>query len=115
THRALQPHRPFFCYLAFGATHSPHQAPADHIEKYRGRYSDGWDAVRRRWFERQVELGIVPEGTELSPRNPGVPAWDELPADQQQLFARMQEAFAGFLDHTDDQFGRFVGHLESLG
>lgn len=114
THHALQPDRPFFCYLAFGATHSPHQAPAEYIEKYRGRYDDGWDLVRQRWFERQVELGIVPEGTELSERNPGVPAWDELPEDQQRLFARMQETFAGFLDHVDDQIGRFVERLESL-
>lgn len=115
THRALQPHRPFFCYLAFGATHSPHQAPSEYIEKYRGRYDEGWDAVRQRWFERQLELGIVPEGTELAARNPGVPAWDDLPEDQQRLFARMQETFAGFLDHTDDQIGRFVDCLESLG
>lgn len=115
THRALAPHRPFFCYLAFGATHSPHQAPSTHLDKYRGRYDDGWDLTRERWFERQLQMGVVPEGTTLSARNPGVPAWDELPADQRQLFARMQEALAGFLDHTDEQVGRLVACLESLG
>lgn len=115
THRALVPDRPFFCYLAFGATHSPHQAPADYIDKYRGRYDDGWDVVRERWFRRQVELGVVPPDTELAPRNPGVPAWDELPDDQRRLFARMQEVFAGFLDHTDAQVGRLVDQLQALG
>jgi arylsulfatase A-like enzyme len=115
THRALAPHRPFFCYLAFGATHSPHQVPPDYVEKYRGRYDDGWDVVRQRWFERQIELGIVPEGTKLAPRNPGVPAWDDLPEDQRRLFARMQEVFAGFLDHTDAQVGRLVDHLDVAG
>ena len=68
----------FFTYLAFGATHSPHQAPTRYIEKYEGRYDDGWDAVRQRWFDNQLAAGIVPEGTTLAPRNPGVKAWDEL-------------------------------------
>jgi arylsulfatase A-like enzyme len=115
THQALAPQRPFFCYLAFGATHSPHQVPDEYIEKYRGRYDEGWDVVRQRWFERQLELGIVPPDTQLAPRNPGVPAWDELPEDQRKLFARMQEVFAGFLDHTDTQVGRLVDHLEATG
>src|SRR5690606_29097209 len=115
THQALAPQRPFFCYLAFGATHSPHQVPDEYIEKYRGRYDEGWDVVRQRWFERQLELGIVPPDTQLAPRNPGVPAWDELPEDQRKLFARMQEVFAGCLDHTDTQVGRPVDHLEATG
>lgn len=106
--------RPFMMYLAFGATHSPHQAPPAYIEKYRGRYDQGWDVTRAAWFQRQLELGIVPAGTELSPRNPGVPAWAELSADQQRLYARMQEAFAGFLDHTDAQVGRLMKFLTEI-
>ena len=112
-HQSSAPGNRFFTYLAFGATHSPHQAPAEYVEKYRGRYDDGWDAVRQRWFERQLELGVVPEGTKLAPRNPGVEAWDELPPENQRLYARMQETFAGFLDHTDDQIGRLVDFLEA--
>ena len=107
--------RPFFTYLAFGATHSPHQAPPAWLEKYRGRYDRGWDEVRAEWFERQIELGIVPPDTELAPRNPGISPWADLDADQQRLFARMQEAFAGFLDHTDHQIGRLIDHLEQTG
>jgi len=113
--RGVRPDRPFFAYLAFGATHAPHQAPPEYLAKYRGRYDEGWDVARRRWFERQLALGVVPEGTELAPRNPGVDAWDELPENQQRLAARLQEAFAAFLDHTDVQIGRLVDGLRDLG
>ena len=104
----------FFTYVAFGATHSPHQAPVDYVEKYRGRYDEGWDVIRQRWFEKQLATGVVPAGTTLAPRNPGVEAWDDLDEGQQALYARMQETFAGFLDHTDDQIGRLVDFLEQI-
>jgi arylsulfatase A-like enzyme len=106
--------RPFFAYVPFGATHAPHQAPDRYLEKYRGRYDEGWDVVRQRWFERQLELGVVPEGTTLAPRNPGVDAWDDLPDNQRKLACRLQEAFAAFLDHTDDQIGRLVEGLREM-
>jgi arylsulfatase len=111
----VRPDRPFFTYLAFGATHAPHQAPSDYMAKYRGKFDEGWDVVRQRWFERQLELGVIPQGTELAPRNPGVDAWDEIPENQQRLACRLQEAFAAFLDHTDDQIGRLVDGLRALG
>ncbi len=113
--KGVRPDRPFFAYVPFGATHAPHQAPAAYLEKYRGRYDEGWDAVRERWFRRQVDLGLIPEGTPLAPRNPGVDAWDDLPESQQKLASRLQEAFAAFLDHTDDQVGRLVEGLRSMG
>jgi arylsulfatase len=113
--KGVRPDRPFFGYLPFGATHAPHQAPAAYLEKYRGRYDEGWDVVRQRWYERQLELGVIPPGTDLAPRNPGVDAWDTLPENQQRLACRLQEAFAAFLDHTDDQIGRFVDGLRELG
>ena len=106
--------RPFMMYLAFGATHSPHQAPQAFIDKYKGRYDRGWDETRPLWFARQKALGIVPADAELSPRNPDVTAWPALAADQKRLYARMQEAFAGFLDHTDTQVGRLVEFLKSI-
>src|SRR5690606_35972534 len=109
------PDRPFFAYLPFGATHAPHQAPADYVAKYRGHFDEGWDVIRRRWFERQLELGVIPPGTELAPRNPGVAEWQTLPENQRRLACRLQEAFAGFLDHTDAQIGRLVDGLRSLG
>lgn len=113
--KGVRPDRPFFAYVAFGATHAPHQAPADSIARYRGRYDEGWDVVRERWFRRQIELGVIPEGTLLAPRNPGVEPWESLPENQRRLAARLQEAFAGFLDHTDDQIGRLVDGLRRLG
>ena len=112
--KSLRPDRPFFTYLAWGATHSPHQAPQSYLDKYRGAYDEGWDVVRQRYFERQLELGIIPEGTELAPRNRGVRPWDELSKPEQKLAARLQEAFAAFLDHTDVQIGRFVDFLASI-
>ncbi|MDX2382312.1 MAG: arylsulfatase [Acidimicrobiia bacterium] len=112
--RGVRPDRPFFLYVPFGATHAPHQAPEEYLAKYRGRYDEGWDVVRRRWYERQLELGVIPENTQLAPRNPGVDAWDDLPQNQRLLAARLQEAFAAFLDHTDDQIGRLVDGLRML-
>ncbi len=113
--KGVRPDKPFFGYLPFGATHAPHQAPPEYLAKYRGRYDEGWDVVRERWFRRQIELGVIPAHTELAPRNPGVDAWDELPENQQRLNARLQEAFAAFLDHTDVQIGRLVDGLRHLG
>lgn len=111
---SIRPDRPFFTYLAFGATHAPHQAPAEYLEKYRGRYDEGWDVARERWFARQKELGVIPAETELAPRNPGVEAWDDLPENHRRLACRLQEAFAAFLDHTDVQIGRLLDALEAL-
>jgi arylsulfatase len=112
---SIRPDRPFFLYLAFGATHAPHQAPRDFVEKYRGRFDEGWDVARDQWFARQGEMGLLPEGTQLAPRNPGVEAWDDLPENHQRLACRLQEAYAGFLDHTDAQIGRLIDSLEELG
>ena len=113
--KSIRPDRPVFTYLAWGATHSPHQAPPEYLAKYRGRYDEGWDVVRQRWYQRQLELGVIPQGTELAPRNRGVRPWDELSPAEQRLAARLQEAFAAFLDHTDAQIGRLVDFLESIG
>ena len=113
--KGVRPDRPFFAYAAFGATHAPHQAPASYMAKYRGKFDEGWDVARQRWFERQLASGVVPEGTQLAPRNPGVDAWDDLPANQKKLACRLQEAFAAFLDHTDDQIGRLVKGLRDMG
>ncbi len=103
--------KPFFLYLAFGATHAPHQAPKEYLEKYRGKFDAGWDVVRQQWYERQQQLGIIPPGTKLAPRNPGVEPWDDLSDDEKTLALRLQEAFAGFLEHTDAQIGRLIDYL----
>lgn len=112
--QAASPGKPFFSYLAFGAGHAPHHAPAEHIARYAGRYAKGWDATRDEWFARQRELGVVPANAQLSPRDDSVKAWADLGAEEQHLYARMMEVYAAFLAHTDEQIGRFVGHLRAL-
>lgn len=113
--KSVRPDRPFFTYLALGAMHAPHQAPASYLERHRGRYDAGWDVARDRWFQRQRDMGIVTPDAQLAPRNPGVESWDSLSENEQRLAARLQEAFAAFLEHTDDQIGRFVEGLEMIG
>jgi arylsulfatase len=107
--------RPFFLYVPFGTAHCPHQAPPAFLDKYRGRYDEGWDVIRRRRFERQVALGIVPQNTEYPGRNDGVPAWDSLSSDEKQVAARLQEAFAAMVDHTDHELARLVAYLKEIG
>jgi arylsulfatase len=109
------PGKPFFLYFATGAMHAPHHAPRDWIERYRGRFDEGWDAWRERLFARQRSQGIVPDDTILPPRPPWVRAWASLSGDEQRLFARMMEVFAGFLTHTDAQVGRLLALLARLG
>ncbi len=113
--KGVRPDRPFFAYIPFGATHAPHQAPQEYLDKYRGKFDQGWDIIREQWYQNQLELGVIPEGTQLSPRNPGVEAWEDLPDAQKKLAVRLQEAFAAFLDHTDDQIGRIIEGLRDLG
>jgi arylsulfatase A-like enzyme len=113
--RAYSPDKPFFLYVAPGACHAPHQAPPEFIEPYRGHFDAGWDVWRDGVFARQQAAGLLPPGTELSPRPPWVPAWDTLSDDQRRLFSRMMEVYAGFLTHTDAQVGRLLDFIEVLG
>ena len=110
---ASDPKKPFFLYLAFGATHAPIQVPSRYIEKYKGKFDSGWDAIRERRYRRQLELGIIPAGSRLPLRNPGDPAWTDLGARQRAVNARFMEAYAGFTEHTDEQIGRVVDFLKS--
>jgi arylsulfatase len=112
-HLAATPQNPFFLYLAFGACHFPLHAPADDIRRHRGRYDAGWDVIRRQRFKRQQDIGIIPAGTELAPRNPNVPAWSELSDEQRKLAARGQEVYAAFLEHTDSQLARLIDFLKT--
>jgi arylsulfatase len=112
---SIVPERPFFLYLATGATHAPHQSPESFRAKYRGRFDAGWDVHRQQVFERQKRLGVIPPDTVLPPRNPGVKAWDELSINEQRFAACLQEAYAAFMDHTDHEIGRLVAFLEEIG
>lgn len=111
--QAIKPEKPYFLYLAFGACHSPHHAPKEYIDMYKGKFDQGWDAIRNETLARQKAMGIVPEDTELPPRDPNVKAWQSLSADEKRVLAREQEVYAGFLTHTDAQIGKFLDYLES--
>lgn len=112
---SISPEKPFFLYLAFGATHCPFQAPGEFINRYRGRYDAGWDKIREQRYVRQLAEGIIPAGTKLPPRNDDVRPWHELSADERRLAARFQEVYAGFLEHTDAEIGRLIDYLQQLG
>ncbi|MFC5138899.1 arylsulfatase [Actinomycetospora rhizophila] len=115
TQRTMTPDRPFFTYLAFGASHAPLHVTPEWRERYRGEFDDGWDRLREKTLARQKALGVVPGFTELSPWPDGVPHWDDLDDDRRRLGARFMETFAGFTEHADAQLGRFVAELEELG
>lgn len=113
--RHVDEDKPFFLYVTPGACHSPHQAPPECIERYRGQFDQGWDAWREQCLARQIDSGILPPSTVLSDRPDWVPEWDSLSDRARAVYARFMEAFAGFLSHTDDQIGRLVDHLDASG
>jgi arylsulfatase A-like enzyme len=113
--KSLMPDKPFFVYYAPGATHAPHHVPPEWSEKYRGRFDQGWDALREEILARQKELAVVPPETQLTARHDEIPAWDEIPDDLKPILARQMEVYAGFLEHTDYHLGRLVDALEDLG
>ncbi len=115
TQQAITPDRPFFTYLALGATHAPFHVAPEWRDKYAGRFDDGWDAQREATLARQKELGVVPEEAVLAPWSQGVPHWDELDETERRVAARFMETYAGFAEHADVQVGRFVDTLEEIG
>lgn len=111
----LNPDKPFFIYYATGATHSPHQSDQEWLDKYKGKFDEGWDVYRANTLARQKKLGLVPANAELPPHDPRVPAWDSLSADQKKVYARFFESYAAFLSQTDHEIGRVVDHLKDKG
>jgi len=114
-HRAFAPDKPFFMYWASGAAHGPHHIFKEWADKYRGRFDDGWDALRERTFKRQKELGWIPADTRLTPRAETMAAWDSIPESERPFQRRLMEVYAGFTEHVDAQAGRVVDELDRLG
>lgn len=115
TQEALQPDKPFFMYYAPGATHAPHHAPKEWIDKFKGKFDQGWDKLREESLARQKQLGIVPQDTELAPKPKDIKDWETLSADEKKLFARQMEVYAGFAAHTDHEIGRLIAALDESG
>ena len=112
--KALMADKPFFIYFAPGATHAPHHVRPEWSDKYKGRFDDGWDALRERTFARQKELGVDPADAELTARPAEIPAWDDMPDEMKPVLARQMEVYAGFLEHTDHHVGRLIDALADL-
>jgi arylsulfatase A-like enzyme len=114
-HIADRPDLPWLTWLAFGACHAPHQAPADIIKGYDPMFARGWDVEREQRLERQKAMGLVLSDTKMPARNDGVKAWEEHSEDERRVFTRLQSAFAGMLDHADRHLARLVDFLETAG
>jgi arylsulfatase A-like enzyme len=110
--KEVTPDKPFFMNLAYGAGHAPHHVAKKYIEMYKGKFDKGWDKVRDETLARQKQMGIVPANTQLAPRNSDVKAWTDLTNDERRLYARMEEVYAGFLTHCDEDIGRLLAFLE---
>jgi arylsulfatase len=112
---SLAPDKPFFVYYAPGLTHAPHHAPKEWIAKFKGQFDQGWDKLREETLARQIKLGVVPAGTQLTPRPKEIPSWDSQTADQKRLFARMMEVYAASLAYVDYNIGRVIQAVEDTG
>ncbi len=114
-HIADKPDQPWLTWLALGACHAPHQAPADLIKSYDAMFAHGWDVEREKRLKRQIELGLVPADTQLPARNDMVKAWAEHSEDERRVMTRLQSAFAAMLDHADQHLARLVAFLDTTG
>jgi arylsulfatase len=112
--KALMPDKPFFLYFAPGACHAPHHVPKAWIDKYKGKFDQGWDKLREETFARQKKLGVIPADAVLTARPAEIPAWDETPENMRPIFAREMEVYAGFLEHIDHHLGRLIDALKDL-
>jgi arylsulfatase len=123
--KSSNPSKPWYMWFCPGANHAPHQAPQEYIDKYKGKFDDGYEAYRDWVLPRMIQKGIFPEGTKMTPVNPlpediaapndAVRPWNSLNADEKRLFSRMAEVYAGFSEYTDVQVGRIIDYLEQTG
>jgi arylsulfatase A-like enzyme len=113
--KGAAPDKPFFVYFSPGTTHAPHQAPREWIDRFKGKFDQGWDAIREQIHARQEKLGIIPPSTRMAPRLAGIPAWSSLTTNQKKLDARMMEVYAGCLAFQDEQIGRIIDELKRMG
>jgi arylsulfatase A-like enzyme len=123
--KSANPSKPWFMWYCPGANHAPHQCPQDYIDKYKGRFDEGYEAYREWVLPRMIAKGILPPGTQLTPLNPlpdsvanpadYVRPWSTLNVDEKKLFSRLCEVYAGFSEYTDVQIGRIIDYLDKSG
>ena len=120
---AAAPDKPFFVYYVPGGTHSPHQPTKEWRDKFKGKFDMGWEKMREEIFANQKRLGVIPDGTQLTPWPDGqpeyagakLPRWDSLSLVQKKLYAREAENFAGYVAYTDNEIGRVIQAVEDMG
>lgn len=113
--KAMTPDKPFMIYFATGATHAPHHAPKEFIQKYKGKFDGGWMKYRQETFERQKAMGVIPKDAKLAPMPEDIQDWEKLSDKEKKLFALQMETFAGFAEHTDREVGRLVDAIDEIG
>jgi len=112
---AAAPDKPFFVYYVPGATHAPHQPTPEWIEKFKGKFDLGWNALRDQIFANQKRLGVIPANTQLTPWPDDLPKWETLNADEKKLFARQAEVYAAYVAYTDHEIGRVIQAVDDMG
>ncbi|WP_148861330.1 arylsulfatase [Marinobacter fonticola] len=112
--KALAPEKPFLMYFAPGAMHAPHQAPAKWREPFKGAFDDGWEAYREKAFKKQMEMGLLPEGTQLTPRPDWVREWSSLNDTQTKVYTTLMENYAAYMAFTDHEIGRLLESVKKL-
>jgi arylsulfatase len=114
-HDAAAPDKPFFMYFATAGTHTPHHVPKDWIDKFKGKFDEGWDKLREENFVREKQLGVIPQNAKDNPRPEGLAAWDSLSADERKLLAHQAEVYAAFTAYTDYEIGRLLAAVKEEG
>ena len=120
---AAAPDQPFFLYYVPGGTHAPHQPTQEWIDKFKGKFDTGWNAMREQIFANQKRLGVIPANAELTPWPDGqseyggakLPKWETLTADEKKLFVRQAEVFAAYAAYTDYEIGRVIQAVKDMG
>jgi len=115
TSKTLDPDAPFLLYFAPGAVHGPHHIFKEWADKYDGKFDEGWEALRQLTFEKQKEMGWIPQDAVLNPLAEGMQKWSDVPESQREFQSRLMEIYAGFLEHTDVQYGKIVDEIERQG
>ena len=113
--RAADRDKPWFVYFSTSGVHAPHHAPKEYRDKYTGKFDHGWDKQRELTHARQLEMGIIPRGTQLTPRPRSIPAWDDQPADARNVYCRLMENYAAYMEYTDFEVGRMIDSLAASG
>ena len=107
--------KPFFAYVAHQAPHDPYHLPKEWRSRHPGEYDKGWDAVRQERLKRQVEMGIMPAGTELAERMWFVPDPVVLAPASRYILGKKMELYAGMVENMDHHVGRLIDHLKKIG